>query len=82
MKDSDGRMPTEADLPGAFEVHSPEEIKKILAIGVSPLQLIKGKRPIDCLIAGYLRCHDLPSAYGSCLRPGQTSAIPYWKRCC
>jgi hypothetical protein len=61
LKDSDGRN---ADLLGAFEVHSPEEIKKILAIGVSPLKPIKGKRPIDCLIEGYLRS----SRFAECMR--------------
>ncbi len=48
-------MATEADLLGAFEVHSPVEIKSILDAGISPLKPIKGKRPIDCLIEGYLR---------------------------
>ena len=48
-------MVTEADLLGALEVHSPREIESILAAGVSPLKLIQGKRPIDCLIEGYLR---------------------------
>jgi hypothetical protein len=57
-------MPAEADLLGAFEVHSPEEIKKILAIGVSSLKLIKAKRPIDCLIEGYLRS----SRFVECMR--------------
>lgn len=57
-------MPTEADFLGAFEAHSPEEIKKILATGVSPLELIKGKRPIDCLIEGYLRS----SRFAECMR--------------
>ena len=55
MKESDARLPPEADLLGAFEVHSPEEIKKVLAKGVDPLKPIEGKRPIDCLIEGYLR---------------------------
>lgn len=48
-------MATEADLLEAFEVHSPVEIKTILDAGISPWKLIKGKRPIDCLIEGYLR---------------------------
>ena len=48
-------MATEADLLGAFEVHSPEEIEGILAAGVSPLNLIQGKRPVDCLVESYLR---------------------------
>jgi ankyrin repeat protein len=46
---------TESDLLGAFEVHSARDIESILAAGVSPLDLIQGKRPVDCLIEGYLR---------------------------
>lgn len=57
-------MPTEADLLGAFEVHSPREIKNILDAGISPLELIKGKRPIGCLIEGYLRS----SRFADCMR--------------
>ena len=64
MKESDGRMPTETDLLNAFEVHSPEEIKKILSAGVSPSKLIKGKRPLDCLVEGYLRS----SRFAECVR--------------
>ena len=57
-------MPTEADLLNAFEVHSPEEIRMVLAAGISPLKLIKGKRPIDCLIESYLRS----SRFAECVR--------------
>jgi ankyrin repeat protein len=57
-------MVTEADLLGAFEVHSPQEIERILVAGVNPVQLINGKRPIDCLIEGYLRSPRFPE----CLR--------------
>ncbi len=57
-------MITEADLLGAFEVHSPDGIKSALDTGISPLKLIKGKRPIDCLIEGYLRS----SRFADCLR--------------
>jgi hypothetical protein len=46
---------TGADLLGEFEVHSPDGIRKLLAAGVSPTELINGKRPIDCLIEMYLR---------------------------
>jgi hypothetical protein len=46
---------TEADLLGAFEEHSPEGIRQLLAVGVSPTEPISGKRPIDCLIEMYLR---------------------------
>jgi hypothetical protein len=36
-------MATETDLLGAFEVHSPVEIKSILDAGVNPLMPIKGR---------------------------------------
>ncbi|MBA3297636.1 MAG: ankyrin repeat domain-containing protein [Acidobacteria bacterium] len=48
-------MPLEADYLGAFEEHSPDGIRDALAAGASPIELIKGKSPIDCLIEGYLR---------------------------
>jgi len=46
---------TEADLLGAFEEHSPDGIREALAAGASPTEPIKGMRPIDSLIAMYLR---------------------------
>ncbi|MDP9050365.1 MAG: ankyrin repeat domain-containing protein [Acidobacteriota bacterium] len=48
----------------AFEVHSPESIQKALTDGVSPVDLIQGKRPIDHLIATYLRS----PRFADCLR--------------
>jgi hypothetical protein len=57
-------MSFEADLLGAFEVHSPDGIRASLAAGVSPTELIKGKRPVDCLIEGYLRSPK----FDECLR--------------
>jgi len=57
-------MPLEADYLGAFEEHSPEGIRAALAAGASPTMPIKGKRPIDCLIEGYLRS----PRFATCLR--------------
>ncbi|MFN7919190.1 MAG: ankyrin repeat domain-containing protein [Bryobacteraceae bacterium] len=57
-------MATPADLLGAFEVHSPEEIRDILAAGVSATEPIDGKRPVDCLIEGYLRS----TRFAECIR--------------
>jgi len=57
-------MAAGADLLGAFEVHSPGEIERVLAAGVSPVQPIQGKRPIDCLIETYLRS----PRFADCLR--------------
>jgi hypothetical protein len=45
----------EADLLGAFEEHSPDRIRELLAAGVSPTEPINGKQPIDSLIEMYLR---------------------------
>jgi len=57
-------MSVEADLLGAFEVHSPDGIRESLSAGASPTELIKGKRPVDCLIEGYLRS----SSFAECLQ--------------
>ena len=57
-------MSREADLLAAFEIHSPDQIKTILAAGISLDRLINGKRPIDCLIEGYLRS----SRFADCIR--------------
>jgi ankyrin repeat protein len=57
-------MSLEADYLGAFEEHSPQDIRAALAAGASPTELIKGQRPIDCLIEGYLRS----PRFHSCLR--------------
>lgn len=57
-------MATEADLLNAFEVHSPEDIQNAFDAGVGPVRLIKGKRPIDCLIEVYLRS----ARFAGCIR--------------
>ncbi len=57
-------MSFEADLLGAFEVHSPDGIREALSAGASPTEPIKGKRPVDCLIEGYLRS----SKFDECLQ--------------
>jgi hypothetical protein len=56
-------MSLESDYLGFFEDHSPEGIRDVLRLGASPTALIKGKRPIDCLIGGYLRS----DRFGACL---------------
>lgn len=53
-----------ADLLGAFEEHSPEGIRAVLAAGASPVEPVNGKRPIDLLIGMYLRS----SRFAECLR--------------
>jgi hypothetical protein len=57
-------LATQADLLGAFEEHSPDGIRAVLAAGVSPTEPIKGDRPIDALIAMYLRS----SRFAECLQ--------------
>src|SRR5579862_3161429 len=57
-------MSLEGDLLGAFEVHSPEEIRAVLRAGQSPTQPIKGKTPMACLIEMYLRS----SGFRDCVR--------------
>jgi len=57
-------MSLETDLLGAFEVHSPEEIRTVLKAGQSPTASINGKTPIECLIEMYLRS----SRFGDCMR--------------
>jgi ankyrin repeat protein len=48
-------MSLQADYLCAFEVHSPDDIRKALAAGASPVDPIGGKKPIDILIEMYLR---------------------------
>jgi hypothetical protein len=50
-----GTVSIEADLLGAFEEHSPDGIRELLAAGASATEPIKGTRPIDSLIGMYLR---------------------------
>ena len=57
-------MPDSNDLVGAFEVHSPDAIRRMLAAGVSPTEPINGKRPIDILVEMYLRS----SRFAECLQ--------------
>jgi ankyrin repeat protein len=57
-------MSLESDLLVAFELHSPARIREALAAGVSPLDPIGGKRPIDWLIGMYTRS----SQFAPCLR--------------
>jgi hypothetical protein len=66
----------ESDLLEAFEVHSPEGIRKLLAEGVSPTEPIEGKRPIDCLIEGYLRSRQFAECLQIMLDAGGTIEDP------
>jgi len=65
-------MSLEADLLGAFEIHSPDGIRESLRAGASATGLIKGKRPVDCLIEGYLRS----SGFDECLQVLLDAGVP------
>ncbi len=69
-------MSLEADYLEAFEVHSPEGIRAALAAGASATELVKGKRPIDCLIEGYLRSPRFPDCLRVLLEAGATIDDP------
>ncbi|HTU48700.1 MAG TPA: ankyrin repeat domain-containing protein [Bryobacteraceae bacterium] len=57
-------MSLEGELLAAFEVHSPEKIRAVLERGQSPIEPIKGKTPMECLIEMYLRS----SQFRDCVR--------------
>ena len=57
-------MQLEADLLGAFEIHSPDAIRAALKKGIDIHAPIKGKRPIDWLIEMYARS----ARFAGCLR--------------
>jgi hypothetical protein len=67
---------SEYDLLGAFEEHSPEGIKKALAAGISPIEPIQGKRPIDWLIEMYLRSPRFIECVEVMLQAGATISDP------
>jgi len=69
-------MSIEADLLEAFEEHSPERIRELLAGGASPTEPIKGMRPIDSLISMYLRSPRFAECLQVMLGAGATIADP------
>ena len=54
----------EAEYLTAFELHSPDAIRRALAAGASPVALVKGQKPIDILIQMYTRS----AQFADCLR--------------
>ncbi len=48
------------DLLVGFELHSTSRIRQALDAGADPNALIRGKRPIDCLIEMYFRSSRFP----------------------
>lgn len=70
------REALEGELLGAFEVHSAEEIRRVLAAGLSPTAPINGKRPIDCLIEAYLRTDRFTDCLRVMLGAGASTGDP------
>ena len=64
------------DLLTAFELHSPAGIRAALASGESPTELIKGSRPIDCLIEMYTRSPKFAECLRVMLDAGATVGDP------
>ena len=54
----------EAEYLTAFELHSPDAIRRALAAGASPVGLVNGQKPIDILIQMYTRS----AQFADCLR--------------
>jgi len=69
-------MTLEYDLLCAFEEHAAPDIRKALAAGISPVALIKGKRPIDILVEGYLRSPRFAECLRIMLQAGATIDDP------
>lgn len=69
-------MSLQSDLAGAFEDHSPEDIRRLLAAGVNPTEPINGKRPIDLLIEMYPRTHRFSECLQVMLDAGATTGDP------
>lgn len=57
-------MTLQSDLLGAIEVHSAEDIQRLLRAGISAVEPINGRTPIEELTSGYLRS----DRFVSCLR--------------
>src|SRR5690348_7456279 len=69
-------MASTADLLGAFEEHSPGDIRDALRAGASATEPISGAPPIDCLIAMYLRSPRFPECLQIMLDAGATIGDP------
>ena len=65
-----------AALLEAFEVHSPDGIQEALAAGISPVDPINGRKPIEHLIEGYLRSSRFADCVGVMLNAGAVIGDP------
>jgi hypothetical protein len=76
-------MSLEADYLGAFEEHSPDDIRAALAAGASPTALIKGKRTYTVIFAistadnTELNCRSAMSRTNIWRPGGETSEHPF-----
>lgn len=57
-------MSLDSEFRDAMEVHAPDQIRALLARGVSPVNAIRGRTPAESLIEGYLRS----SRFSNCLQ--------------
>ena len=69
-------MSVEADLLGAFEIHSPDDITRVLAAGGSATLPINGKTPLECLVEGYLRSPRFAECIRTLTSAGATFTDP------
>jgi hypothetical protein len=69
-------MSLESDLLGAFEEHSIQDIRNLLAAGASPTEPINGKLPIVHLIEMYLRSPQFPACLRVLIDAGATTGSP------
>ncbi len=64
------------DLLRSFEVHSPKGIREPLDAGASPIEPIRGKKPIDWLIEMYTRSPRFAECLRVMLDAGAVTADP------
>lgn len=69
-------MSIEDDLLEAIELHSPQGIRKAFATGVSPVDPIEAKRPVDILIEMYTRSSKFAECLQVMLDAGATVGDP------
>ena len=69
-------MSPETDFLDACECHSPDDLRAALAAGVSAVEPVKGKSPLDTLIEGYLRSPRFADCVRVLLDAGATTGDP------
>lgn len=74
-------MPATADLLVAFELHSPDGIRKALTSGASATEPTNGQTPIQSLIRMYTRSSRFAECLQILLHAGAVSMTHCLKRC-